>query len=63
MEKESITENVRRGLSSAQAEESRRAHGENVLTPPKRTPLWKLYLEKYTKMLKCGSMPASTPWT
>lgn len=47
MEKESITENVRRGLSSAQAEESRRAHGENVLTPPKRTPLWKLYLEKY----------------
>lgn len=47
MEKESITENVRQGLTSAQAAESRRAHGENVLTPPKRTPLWRLYLEKY----------------
>ena len=47
MEKEVITENAKRGLSSAQAEESRRLHGENVLTPPKRTPMWKLYLEKY----------------
>ena len=47
METENITENARRGLSSAQAEENRRLHGENVLTPPKRTPMWKLYLEKY----------------
>ena len=47
MEKEVITENAKRGLSSAQADESRRLHGENVLTPPKRTPMWKLYLEKY----------------
>ena len=47
METENITENARRGLSSAQAEESRRQHGENVLTPPKRTPMWRLYLEKY----------------
>lgn len=28
-------------------EKSRAEHGENVLTPPERTPLWKLYLEKY----------------
>lgn len=26
---------------------SREKHGENTLTPPKRTPLWKLYLEKF----------------
>jgi len=35
------------GLSSGEAEKSRREHGENTLTPPKRTPLWKLYIEKY----------------
>lgn len=35
------------GLDARQVEESRRANGANVLTPPKRTPLWKLYLEKY----------------
>ena len=44
---EKITDEAKRGLSSAQAGESRRLHGENVLTPPKRTPMWKLYLEKY----------------
>ena len=26
---------------------SRRLHGENVLTPPPRTSLWKLYIDKY----------------
>lgn len=35
------------GLSDAQVEESRRRDGENVLTPPARTPLWRLYLDKY----------------
>lgn len=35
------------GLTSAQVEESRRLHGENVLTPPKKTPLWKQFLEKF----------------
>lgn len=35
------------GLSSADVEKSRSQYGENTLTPPKRTPLWKLYLEKY----------------
>ena len=36
-----------RGLSAGDVEKSRREHGENTLTPPKRTPLWKLYLDKY----------------
>ena len=36
-----------RGLTDNEAAESRLKHGENTLTPPKRTPLWKLYLEKY----------------
>ena len=35
------------GLTARQVEESRRLHGENVLTPVKRASLWKLYLEKY----------------
>lgn len=36
-----------RGLADNEVAESRLKHGENTLTPPKRTPLWKLYLEKY----------------
>ncbi len=36
-----------RGLSEAEVAESRRNHGVNVLTPPARTPLWKLFLEKF----------------
>ncbi len=35
------------GLTSAQAEESRAKYGRNVLTPPEREPLWKLFLEKF----------------
>ncbi len=35
------------GLSQEQVEQSRREHGQNVLTPPAKTPLWKLYIEKY----------------
>ncbi len=35
------------GLSDAKVLESRQLHGENVLTPPKKTSLWKLYLDKY----------------
>ena len=37
-----------RGLSSREAEESRARHGANLLTPPPRTPWWKLFLEKFT---------------
>lgn len=35
------------GLSPQEVEESRAKHGANVLTPPKRTPLWQLFLEKF----------------
>ena len=37
----------RQGLSAAEVLISREEHGENVLTPPKRTSMWRLYLEKY----------------
>ncbi len=36
-----------RGLTDNEVIRSRSEHGDNILTPPKRTPLWKLYLEKY----------------
>lgn len=36
-----------KGLTSAQVEESRRKYGENILTPPEKEPLWKLFLEKF----------------
>lgn len=36
-----------KGLSSAQAEESRRQHGANLVTPPARESVWKLLLEKF----------------
>jgi P-type Ca2+ transporter type 2C len=36
-----------RGLTPAQVEENRRKFGANLLTPPKRDPWWKLYLEKF----------------
>ena len=35
------------GLTEKQVEESRAKHGANVLTPPEKTPLWKLFLEKF----------------
>jgi Ca2+-transporting ATPase len=35
------------GLSDSEVERSRAEHGQNVLTPPQRTSLWKLYLDKY----------------
>ena len=42
-----IDKNMRFGLSDEQVKQSREQHGRNVLTPPKRTSLWKLYLDKY----------------
>lgn len=36
-----------RGLSDKEVAESRLKHGENVLTPPQKTSLWRLYIEKY----------------
>lgn len=35
------------GLNEAEVKESRKRFGENTLTPPPRTPLWKLFLEKF----------------
>ncbi len=35
------------GLTNSQVEESRRIHGENILTPPEKEPLWKLFLHKF----------------
>ena len=35
------------GLTSEQVIERREKYGQNLLTPPHRTSLWKLYLEKY----------------
>ncbi|MEI3154100.1 MAG: calcium-translocating P-type ATPase, PMCA-type [Odoribacter sp.] len=35
------------GLNEAEVKESRKRFGKNTLTPPPRTPLWKLFLEKF----------------
>ena len=35
------------GLTEEQVRQSREKHGENLLTPPKRPSLWKLYWEKF----------------
>ena len=42
-----IDKNKRFGLTDEQVKQSREQHGRNVLTPPQRTSLWKLYLDKY----------------
>lgn len=39
------------GLDSVKVEHSRKRFGANILTPPKKRPLWKLYLEKYNDPL------------
>lgn len=35
------------GLTTAQVAESREKFGANILTPPQKTPLWKLFIEKF----------------
>ena len=42
-----IDKNKRIGLTDEQVKQSRQQHGKNVLTPPQRTSLWKLYLDKF----------------
>ena len=37
----------RTGLTGVQAAENRLKYGDNVLTPPARTSMWLLYIEKY----------------
>ena len=41
------TSKIYSGLSRSEVEESRKNFGSNVLTPPKRDPLWKLFLLKF----------------
>ncbi|MDR1542928.1 MAG: calcium-translocating P-type ATPase, PMCA-type [Prevotellaceae bacterium] len=36
------------GLTDAQVLESRKKHGENILTPPEKESLWSQFLEKFT---------------
>ena len=44
-----MTNNSRifKGLTDIEVQQSREKYGVNVLTPPKRKPIWKLYLEKF----------------
>lgn len=35
------------GLTDTQVKESREKFGSNLLTPPQKTPLWKLFFEKF----------------
>lgn len=39
------------GLTDAQVLESRKVHGANILTPPKKAPLWRQFLDKFTDPL------------
>lgn len=39
--------NQYQGLTKQQVEESRRLHGENILTPPEKASLWSQFLEKF----------------
>ena len=48
MTKNQYTEEyLRQGLSQDEVSQRRKQYGENVLTPPKRRSLWRLYVEKY----------------
>lgn len=37
-----------KGLTTAEAAESRRLHGRNILTPPEKEPLWKQFVQTLT---------------
>ena len=40
-------QNYKNGLNQEQVEESRRKHGDNILTEPEKEPLWRQFLEKF----------------
>ena len=42
-----MTRDYRHGLTHEEVEESLRRHGDNLLTPPEKEPLWKQFLEKF----------------
>lgn len=43
-----MNEQLNKGLTSAQVEESRRLHGSNILTPPEKESLWKRFVQTLT---------------
>ena len=43
----SLPAHVHRGLTAAEVEESRKKHGDNILTPPAKEPIWKKFVEKF----------------
>lgn len=43
----SINTNPKQGLSNAEVAQSRSRYGNNIITPPKEEPIWKLFLEKF----------------
>ena len=47
MTHDNIAVNRGQGLNEKEIIASRKQYGDNVLTPPKRVSLWKLYLDKY----------------
>ncbi len=48
MTEEELYDKVKKsGLTAAEVEANRTQYGANVLTPPRRKSLWRLYLEKY----------------
>ena len=38
---------LHKGLTSQEVEDSRKKHGSNILTPPKKTSLWVQFMEKF----------------
>lgn len=42
-----MTRDYRRGLTHEEVDESRRKHGDNLLTPSEKEPVWKQFLEKF----------------
>lgn len=46
-----MTDNNLTGLTDEQVAQSRQENGRNVLTPPKKQPIWKKFLEKFSDQL------------
>ena len=45
--RKTVMSNHPKGLTGAEVEQSRQRYGANVLTPPKRKSLWRLFFEKF----------------
>ena len=46
-----MSENVYKGLSAKEVEESRAKYGVNILTPPEKESVWSQFLEKFSDPL------------